>query len=129
MTWVEYYRKLFADPTGHSRDAQWREQFAPRDIEGPDSVDILDVKRLVPDIDEVIKDLASGKASGLDGIPPEWFKWLLQSPEQSEDDSHEDVGSSHAFQALMKCLFLLSREQTYLNLMADGRDRLHSEIW
>ena len=40
--WVEYYRKLFADPTGHSRDVQWWKQFAPRDIECPDSVDILD---------------------------------------------------------------------------------------
>jgi hypothetical protein len=109
--WTEYYRKLFADPTGHSGDALWWQQFDSRIEENQEIIDLLEGDDWFEPIFEVLKDLENGKACGLDGIPPEWFKWLLRTPETVEDYVPPENGLSHAYQALGKALILLSQSE------------------
>ena len=105
--WLEYYRKLFADPTGHSRVATWWEQYRR---EGPVDVQILDPLETPLNSAELMPFLArlvNGKAPGLDKIPPEWFKWLLLEP-TADDYLPPDGYPNHASRAFASLLSLIS---------------------
>ena len=107
--WVEYYRKLFSDLSGHSGDALWWQQFAPQLDQEVDVIDLLDGDDWFEPIMAVLKGLINGKACGLDGIPPEWFKWLLVTPEAVEGYEPPETGLSYAYRAVGMSLFLLSQ--------------------
>ena len=112
QAWVEYYRKLFADPTGHSGDALWWQQFAPPTRPDQEPIDLLSGDDWFEPILAVLSELTNGKACGLDGIPPEWFKWLPRAPETVEDYVPPENSQNYAYQAVAKALILVCQQTT-----------------
>ena len=81
--WLSYYRRLFDDPTGHSRDPSWWAQFRPNHTV-PESLDPLCSPITPLELLNLLGHLQNGKAPGIDKIPPEWFK-LLRSRYRDHD--------------------------------------------
>ena len=77
--WLEYYRKLFADPTGHSRESSWWEQFRAEPAVNA-ALDPLAELWAPDELMRFLDKLVNGKAPGIDKIPPEWYKWLRLKP-------------------------------------------------
>lgn len=94
--WLAYYRRLFSDPTGHSRDPSWWTQFRPnREI--AESLDPLASPLSSAEMLHLLGKLQNGKAPGVDQIPPEWFKILRSRPTGSD---HSEPFPNKAAQAL-----------------------------
>lgn len=82
--WESQYRELNADVTGHSKDAEfWAEQIQgqPRS-----ALNRMDDMVTWHELAATLRKLRSGKASGLDGTPPEVIKIALAG-----DDDREDI--------------------------------------
>lgn len=109
--WLEYYRRLFADSTGHSRDPTWWEQYRAAQHQGTDVLDPLADPLEPSELIRVLKKLNNGKASGVDKIVPEWFKLALINPNEEEVVSSDALPNKVA-QALMSVLNLVLLEET-----------------
>jgi hypothetical protein len=81
--WLAYYRRLFDDTSGHSRDPSWWLQFRPN-IEQPQSIDPLSSPLDATELLRLLGNLKNGKAPGVDKIPPEWFKILRFRSDHSD---------------------------------------------
>jgi exonuclease III len=81
--WASHYGKLAADPTGHSRSRDWWSRFEMNDLSE------LDVNGpiLWSEIRSIIAKFVNGKAPGIDGIPPEWFKGCLSHVDEEKPTS------------------------------------------
>jgi exonuclease III len=78
-TWAEHYAALAQDTNHHSRDpAHWQEMGTPRqELSG------LDEPISWRELNEAIRAIRAGKAPGLDGLPPEWFKTMAELPSEA----------------------------------------------
>ena len=85
--WLAYYRRLFDDPSGHSRDPIWWAQFRPTNTTS-ESLDPLSSPITSLELLNLLGKLQNGKAPGIDKIPPEWFK-ILRFRSRDQDNSSE----------------------------------------
>jgi hypothetical protein len=97
LAWLDYYRKLFADPTGHSRDHLWWEQYRAG-MTSDVSLDPLAITWETNELLQFLDKLVNGKALGIDKIPPEWYKVLRLGSNQEGDDAPEGF-PNHAAKA------------------------------
>ena len=72
--WANYFGGLAKDHSGHSKDPEY---WSTRLVDRTETLDENSRPLQWSECAEVIKALARGKASGLDGMPAEWFKVCL----------------------------------------------------
>ena len=77
--WLDYYRQLFSDPTGHSCDSSWWTRFQAGPVSAI-ALDPLSEPWTPAELLRLLDTLVNGKAPGIDKIPPEWYKWLRLHP-------------------------------------------------
>lgn len=93
IRWKAHHSSLAADPTGHSRDkSHWRDRLYPRVSDKP-----LHINDPItwPELVAALKSMRNGKAPGVDGLPPEFYKLLL-------NEQDKDFPSSGMARALYK---------------------------
>jgi exonuclease III len=83
--WAAHFGALCADSEGISRDAGHWAGLVDEDVE---ELEGINQPVTWPEVAETIKALKNGKASGVSGIPAEWFKLTL------EDEPREDPESA-----------------------------------
>lgn len=85
--WLSYYRRLFDDANGHSRDETWWTQYRAAQNPTNTVLDPLADPLQVAELLAVLKRLVNGKAPGVDKIVPEWFKLALARSDQEGADA------------------------------------------
>jgi exonuclease III len=75
--WVSHYSTLAKDVTGHSKDSTFWE--SPRDNEA-EVISGLNDPITWNEANQALLTIKGGKAPGMDGLPPEWFKAMAESP-------------------------------------------------
>lgn len=86
--WLAYLRRLYGDPSGHSRDPSWWAQYRPHDHQNAESLNPLNTPLVPAELFTLLGNLKNGKAPGVDKLPPEWFKNLrsrTQDPDMSDE--------------------------------------------
>ena len=81
--WASYFGGLARDLTGHSKDPEYWS--TTELVDRPEALDENSRPLQWNECAEVIKAMAQGKASGLDGLPAEWFKVCLAGGQEVAD--------------------------------------------
>jgi exonuclease III len=83
--WKRYYETLLGDLTGHSRNEQfWADRFP-----GPECLELPAINGPIVwgEVNRALAKLKSGKSSGCDGVPPEFFKLAFEPDPDIEPSS------------------------------------------
>jgi exonuclease III len=81
-TWAKHYARLAEDETGHSRDQNYWTDKLPAPLS---ELTDLNEPVLWREVNSTLKAIKSGKAAGLDGLTPEWFKTCIEEWGEDRD--------------------------------------------
>ena len=88
--WAAHYAALAQDVTHHSRDpAHWQEMGTPLEVIGD-----IDEPISWRELNAAIRGIRAGKAPGLDGLPPEWFKAMAEHPCEAGSEPSTPMGKA-----------------------------------
>ena len=88
--WAAHYARLASDATGHSRDpTHWEEK-------GEELPEIpgLDEPISWSELNQALAAIKGGKAAGVDGLPPEWFKAMVEDPHAASSEPATPMGKA-----------------------------------
>jgi exonuclease III len=86
--WAAHYGALANDATGHSRDpGHWEEMGEERGL-----LEGLDDSISWAEVQTALRAIRPGKAPGLDGFPPEWYKILIEDDTDQRSEPSNPMG-------------------------------------